>query len=192
MILRRFAAPLILIASLEPALAHTGDGANGFAHGFVHPIGGLDHVLAMVAVGLYAAMIGGRALWLIPAAFLGAMALGGVLGMIGYGLPYTEIGIAVSVILLGLAVAFRINLPTLAAMALAGLFAIFHGHAHGAEMPQTISGYEYAAGFLLATALLHGAGIAIGVVAAQSRWRVAQAVGAAMSLVGIALLASAV
>ena len=96
------------------------------------------------------------------------MALGGALGMAGYGLPYTEIGIAVSVIVLGLAIAFRISLPTLAAMALAGLFAIFHGHAHGAEMPQTISGYEYAAGFLLATALLHGAGIALGIFSADA------------------------
>src|ERR1700742_3769281 len=103
MILRRFAAPLILLASTGPVLAHTGHGASGFAQGFIHPLGGLDHVLAMVAVGLYAAMIGGRALWLIPAAFLGAMALGGALGVTGYGLPYTEIGIAVSVIVLGLA-----------------------------------------------------------------------------------------
>ena len=121
----------------------------------------------MVAIGLYAAMIGGRSLWLIPAAFLGAMAAGGALGMMGYGLPYTEIGIAVSVIVLGLAVAFRISLPTLAAMALAGLFAIFHGYTHGAEMPQTFSGYEYAAGFLLATATLHGAGIALGITLAK-------------------------
>ena len=114
----------------------------------MHPLGGLDHVLAMVAVGLYAALLGGRALWLVPGTFVAVMALGGALGMAGYALPYTEIGIALSVIVLGLAVALRISLPTLAAMALAGLFAIFHGHAHGAEMPQDLSGYEYAAGFL--------------------------------------------
>ena len=192
MILRRIAAPLILLASVGPAFAHTGHGASSFLQGFAHPLGGLDHVLAMVAVGLYAAMFGGRALWLVPAAFLGAMALGGALGVAGYGLPYTEIGIAVSVIVLGLAIAFRISLPALAAMALAGVFAIFHGHAHGAEMPQTISGYEYAAGFLLATALLHGAGIAFGVVGAKSQWRVAQAAGAAMALTGLVLLGSAI
>jgi urease accessory protein len=195
MFLRRIAAPLILLASASPALAHTGHGASGFVHGFSHPIGGLDHVLAMVAIGLYAAMLGGRALWLVPAAFLGAMAIGGALGMISYGLPYTETGIAVSVIVLGLAVAFRISLPTLAAMALAGLFAIFHGHAHGAEMPQTVSGYEYAAGFLLATALLHATGIAVGLIAGRltqrGGWRVAQAAGGAMALTGAVLLAAA-
>jgi len=192
MILRRFAALLILLASASPAFAHTGDGAASFLQGFTHPLGGLDHVLAMVAVGLYAAILGGRALWLLPAAFLSAMALGGALGVTGYGLPYAEIGIAVSVIALGLAIAFRISLPTVAAMALAGLFAIFHGHAHGTEMPQTISGYEYAAGFLLATALLHGAGIAFGVVGAKSHWRVAQAAGAAVALTGVVLLGSAI
>lgn len=192
MILRRIAAPLILLAFVNPAFAHTGHGASSFMHGLAHPPGGLDHVLAMVAVGLYAAMRGGRALWFIPAAFLGAMALGGVLGMMGFGLPYTEIGIAVSVIVLGLAVALRASLSTVGAMALAGLFAIFHGHAHGTEMPQPMSGYEYAAGFLLATAALHGAGIALGIVLERTRWRIAQAAGAAMALAGIVLLAAAV
>jgi urease accessory protein len=195
MILRRFAAPLILLASVSPASAHTGHGASSFLQGFVHPFGGLDHMLAMIAVGLYAAMLGGRALRLIPAAFLGAMAIGGVMGMAGYGLPYTEIGIAVSVIVLGLAVALRVSLPTLAAMALAGFFAVFHGHAHGAEMPQSISGYEYAAAFLLATALLHGVGVALGLTIgrlSERGWRVAQAAGGAMAIAGIVLLASAV
>jgi len=190
MILRRIPAMLILLASASPALAHNGHGANGLLQGFVHPLGGLDHMLAMVTVGLYAAMLGGRALWFVPAAFLGAMALGGALGAADYGLPYTETGIAVSVIVLGLAVALRINLPTLAGMALAGLFAIFHGHTHGAEMPGTISGYEYAAGFLLATALLHATGIAIGLVAARAAPRLAQAAGAAIAVAGIALLAN--
>ena len=191
MTFRRFAAPLILLASVSPAFAHTGHGASSFLQGLAHPLGGLDHMLAMVAVGLYAAMLGGRAMWLVPAAFLCAMALGGVMGMMGYELPYTEIGIAVSVVVLGLAVALRVSLPTLAAMALAGLFAVFHGHAHGAEMPQTISGYEYAAGFLLAAALLHAAGIALGIVLERARWRVAQAAGGAMALAGTVLLASA-
>jgi urease accessory protein len=194
MILRRVVAPLIVLASASPAIAHTGHGADGFMHGFAHPLGGIDHVLAMVTVGLYAGMLGGRALWLIPAAFLGAMAIGGVMGMTGYALPYTEIGIAGSVIGLGLAVALRINLPTLAATALAGLFAIFHGHAHGAEMPQSVSSYEYAAGFLLATALLHAIGIALGLTAGRlaerGGWRITQAAGAAITVAGIALLAN--
>jgi urease accessory protein len=197
-LVRRIAAPAtILVALTGSTLAHTGHGdTSGFAHGFNHPIGGLDHVLAMVAVGLYAAMLGGRALWLVPGTFVTVMALGGALGMAGYALPYTEIGIALSVIVLGLAVAFRIGVPTLAAMALVGLFAIFHGHAHGAEMPLDLSGYEYAAGFLLATALLHGAGIALGVAAGKlaehGGWRAAQAAGGAMALAGLALLVSAV
>ena len=190
----RRAAALILLLSASPAFAHTGHGADGFVHGFAHPLGGLDHVLAMVAVGLYAAMLGGRALWAVPAAFLGAMAIGGLIGTAGYALPYSEIGIAASVLVLGLAVAFRMGLPTLAAMALTGVFAIFHGHAHGAEMPQSISGYEYAAGFLLATALLHSIGIAVGLTAGRlaerGGWRIAQGAGAAIAVAGIALLAN--
>ena len=197
-LVRRIAAPAMILAAFTgTAFAHTGHGdTGGFLHGFSHPPSGLDHVLAMVAVGLYAAMIGGRALWAVPATFVGVMAIGAALGVAGYTLPYTEIAIALSVIVLGLAVAFRINIPTLAAMALAGLFAIFHGHAHGAEMPLDLSGYEYAAGFLLATALLHGAGIGLGLAAGslaeRGGWRAAQAAGGAMALAGVALLVSAV
>jgi len=191
----RVAAAAILVAIPGAALAHPGHDAGGFAHGLVHPLGGLDHVLTMVAVGLYAALPGGRALRLVPATFVGVMAIGGALGAAGYPLPYVETGIALSVIVLGLAVALRVSLPTLGAMALAGLFAIFHGHTHGAEMPLGVSGVTYAAGFMLATALLHGAGIAIGLVAGRLAehvgWRVAQAAGGAMALAGIALLANA-
>ena len=160
----------------------------------MHPLGGLDHVLAMVAVGLYAALLGGRALWLVPATFVTVMALGGAAGVAGYALPYTEIGIALSVVVLGVAVALRVSLPTLAAMALVGVFAVFHGHAHGAEMPQGLSGHEYAAGFLAATALLHGVGIAVGLgmgkLSELGGRRVAQAAGGAMALAGMALLVS--
>jgi len=149
----------------------------------------------MVAVGLYAALLGGRALWLVPATFVGVMAIGGAVGAAGYPLPYTEIGIALSVIVLGLAVALRASLPTLAAMALVGLFAIFHGHAHGAEMPADAAAVSYATGFMLATALLHGAGIAIGLAAGRlaerGGWRVAQVAGGAIALAGVALLAGA-
>ena len=190
----RIAAAAILVLLPGVALAHPGhDG--GFAHGVMHPLGGLDHVLAMVAVGLYAALLGGRALWLVPATFVGTMALGGALGAAGYPLPYTEVGIALSVVALGLAVALRVSLPTLAAMALVGAFAIFHGHAHGSEMPADASGFSYAAGFMLATALLHGAGIALGLAAGRlserGGRRVAQAAGGAMAVAGLALLANA-
>jgi urease accessory protein len=186
------AAAAVLIALTSAAAAHPGHVEAGFAHGFMHPLGGLDHVLTMVAVGLYAALLGRRALWLVPATFVVVMALGGAAGVAGYALPYTEIGIAASVVVLGLAVALRVSLPTLAAMALVGVFAVFHGHAHGAEMPQSLSGYEYAAGFLAATALLHGAGIAIGLgmgtLSELGGRRVAQAAGGAMALAGVAVL----
>lgn len=182
-------AAIMLVALPGAALAHTGAGdPSGFTHGFMHPLGGIDHMLAMVAVGLYAAMLGGRALWLVPAAFITAMAAGGTLGAAGYPLPHAEIGIGLSVVVLGLAVALRVSLPALAAMALAGAFAIFHGHAHGAEMPADMSGMTYAAGFLLATALLHGAGIALGRVSAYPAPRLIQAAGGAMTLAGILLL----
>ena len=191
----RIAAAAILVLLPGAALAHPGHDAGGFAHGVMHPLGGLDHVLAMVAVGLYAALLGGRALWLVPATFVGVMAIGGALGAAGYPLPYTEIGIALSVIVLGLAVALRASLPTLAAMALAGLFAIFHGHAHGAEMPADAAAVSYATGFMLATALLHGAGIAIGLAAGRlaerGGWHVARVAGGAIALAGVALLAGA-
>ncbi len=192
LVARIAAAAAALLALSGAALAHSGAGVtSSFAHGFVHPIGGIDHVLAMVAVGLYAALLGGRALWLVPATFVGAMAAGGALGMAGLALPYGEIGIALSVIALGLAVALRISLPTLTATTLAGLFAIFHGHAHGAEMPDA-SGLAYAAGFMLATALLHGVGIALGLAAGRlserGGWRAAQAAGGAMALAGGAIL----
>jgi urease accessory protein len=190
-------AAAALITLTGSAFAHTGHGdTGGFVHGFMHPLGGLDHVLAMVAVGLYATMIGGRALWLMPLTFIGVMTLGGALGASGIVDPFVEIGIAMSVIVLGLAVALRVNLPTITAIALVGLFAIFHGHAHGAEMPRDVSGYAYAAGFMLATALLHCAGIALGLLAgslaARGGWRVAQAAGGATALAGVAILAGAI
>jgi len=190
----RIAAIAAFVLVPGVALAHPGHGDAGFTHGFAHPLSGLDHVLAMLAVGLYAALLGGRALWLVPASFVAMMAVGGALGMAGIALPYTEAAIALSVIVLGLAVALRVSLPTLVAMALVGTFAVFHGHAHGAEMPQAASGYAFAAGFVLATALLHGVGIALGLAAAKladhGGWRAAQLAGGAMALAGVALLTS--
>src|SRR3954447_25676121 len=118
----------LLLASTA-SHAHAGvAAATGFTHGFLHPVGGLDHVLVMVAVGLFAVHLGGRALWLVPLSFVSMTAVGGIVGMAGFGLPFVEIGIALSVIVLGAAVAFSLHLPTVAAMGLVGLFAIFHGH----------------------------------------------------------------
>jgi urease accessory protein len=185
---------LTLAGALLPtaALAHTGIGvAGGFAHGFWHPIGGLDHVLAMVAVGAFAVRLGGRAVWLVPTAFVAMMAVGGLAGMERIQLPFVETGIALSVVVLGLAVALQWKLPVAAASALVGLFAIFHGHAHGSEMPVDASGLAYAVGFMLATASLHVTGIGLGLavcrIGARSRLAL-QASGCAMALAGAALL----
>jgi len=184
----------LLTVAATAAEAHTGVGTvNGLAYGFAHPLGGVDHVLVMVAVGLFAAHLGGRALWLAPLAFVSMMVVGGAFGMAGVGLPFVEIGIGLSVVILGLAVASGLHLPTAGAMALVGFFAMFHGHAHGAEMPETASGLAYAAGFVLATASLHvlgiGLGLAIGRMGEAFGQRALQVTGSAIALAGIAVLA---
>jgi urease accessory protein len=158
----------------------------------MHPVSGIDHVLAMLAVGLFAAHLGGRALWLVPLSFVAVMACGGVLGMAGIGLPYVEIAIGLSVVVLGIVVATRVHPPVAIAMALVGCFAIFHGYAHGTDMPQTASGLAYGAGFVIATALLHAIGIGLGILIGEAGRRysrtIAQIVGGAMALAGIAIL----
>jgi urease accessory protein len=175
------------------AYAHVGAGSpSGFTYGFLHPIGGLDHVLAMVAVGILAANLGGRALWAVPATFVAVMAFGGFLGVQQIGLPFVEIGIALSVVMFGLLVALRINWPVSAAMALVAIFAVFHGHAHGTEMPLETSGTAYAAGFMIATALLHVTGILAGFALQKADslyWhRTAQVSGSMMAIAGAGLL----
>jgi urease accessory protein len=176
------------------AFAHTGLGdTSGFAHGMAHPVSGLDHVLAMIAVGVFAYQLGGRALWLVPGTFVFLMAGGGALGMAGISVPYVETGIALSVIVLGAIIALGVRAPVAIAMAIVGVFAIFHGHAHGAEMPADASGAAFAAGFMLATALLHGTGLALGFAigrAGEIRGPlVVRAAGAMTALAGVGLLA---
>lgn len=196
--LRLAAASLALVAVAVPTIAsaHPGhEGAPGFVHGFLHPLGGLDHILAMVAVGLFAARLGGRALWLVPASFVGAMAVAGVAGMSGFALPYVEAGIALSILVLGAAIALEMTMPVAAAMGLVAFFAVFHGYAHGVEMPETVSGLAYGAGFVAATAALHGLGIGLGLGIGRgsevvSR-RVLQVGGGVAALAGAALLAGA-
>lgn len=178
------------------AYAHVGVGdTHGLAHGFLHPMSGVDHVLAMVAVGVLAAQLGGRALWAVPCAFVGMMIVGGALGMYGVAVPFVETGIGLSVVALGLAVAFGFSLPVVAATTLVGFFAIFHGHAHGAEMPDTSSGLSYGAGFVLATAILHIAGVALGLAVGKGETtygrRITQVAGGAMALAGVAILGGA-
>jgi urease accessory protein len=196
--LPRFSMPKVLLAlfvTLTPslALAHVGVGeTSGVAYGFMHPVSGFDHILAMVAVGLFAAHLGGRALWLVPLSFVAMMAFGGVLGMAGIGLAYVEVAIGLSVVVLGIIVAARVNPPAAIAMALVGFFAIFHGHAHGAEMPETASGLAYGVGFILATALLHAIGIGVGILIGKAGQRysrtISQIAGGAMALAEIAIL----
>lgn len=176
------------------ALAHTGAGdTHGVVHGFMHPVTGLDHVLAMVAVGILAALLGGRAIWLVPASFVALAAVGGLLGVQGVPAPFVEFGISASVILLGLAIALQARLPLGWTVGLVGLFGLYHGYAHGAEMPADASGFAYGAGFLAATAMLHIAGIGLGLgiahMARRSATRFAQAGGTAIALAGIVLLA---
>jgi urease accessory protein len=174
------------------AFAHTGVGdAHGFLYGFMHPVGGLDHVLAMLAVGLFAAMLGGRALWLVPAAFVAMMGVGGLAGINGVELPFVELGIAASVIAIGAAVALRLETPTAMAMGLVGFFAIFHGFAHGVEMPADASGVNYAIGFMLATGILHAVGIGLAVTTGKLAARsdlLVRAGGGAMALAGVGIL----
>jgi urease accessory protein len=163
--MKRLVQLALLALCLVPteALAHVGVGStSGFMHGFMHPLSGLDHQLAMILVGILAYQLGGRALWLVPLTFVSVMAFGGFLGVMGVPVPFVEMSIALSVILLGAIVAFGVKAPVAGAMAVVGLFAIFHGHAHGSEMPLDTSGFEYAVGFMMATALLHAIGIGIG------------------------------
>jgi urease accessory protein len=185
----------ILLAVLPTAaLAHAGGAeAHGFVHGFAHPVGGLDHVLAMLAVGVFAFVLGGRALWLVPLSFVGMMAAGFLLGLAGLELPFVELGIALSVVVIGAAAASGKPMPVVGAMALVGIFAVFHGHAHGAEMPADASGLTYALGFMLATASLHAAGIfgALGIAKLVGRHGrpAAQLAGGLFALGGLGVLA---
>jgi urease accessory protein len=161
-------ATIFASAAATPALAHVGLGDHaGFMRGFLHPIVGLDHVLAMVAVGVFAAQLGGRALWLLPPSFIGTMVAGGVMGFTGIDVPFVEIAIVVSVLVLGALIALDAKLPVVLAMAIVGGFAIFHGHAHGTELPSGSAPQDYAMGFVLATALLHAAGAGLGVALAR-------------------------
>jgi urease accessory protein len=186
---------LALAAAALPAVAyaHTGVGETaGLVHGFSHPISGLDHILAMVMVGVLAFQLGGRALWAVPATFVLVMAFGGALGIAGVDLPFVEAGIALSVIVLGAVVALDIRASTAVAMAIVGLFAVFHGHAHGAEMPENAAGAAYAAGFMIATALLHAVGLGVGFLIARFGERqgafVVRTAGGLAAVAGLGLL----
>ena len=171
------------------ALAHTGTGeAAGFIHGLNHPISGADHLLAMLAVGLWATQIGGRALWVVPCTFVGVMILGGALGFYGVPILFIEEGIAVSVLILGIFVASAFQLPPLYSAIIVGSFALFHGHAHGAEMPASMGAGLYTVGFASVTAMLHVAGIGLGILMQKTHLQmVTRIAGGAVALSGIYL-----
>jgi len=171
------------------AYAHVGvDETNGFLHGLAHPVSGLDHVCAMLAVGLWAAQMGGRSVWAVPLTFVVVMAFGGILPLFGISLPFVEQGIVLSVLWLGVLIAASIHLPLWLSSGMVGLFALWHGHAHGAEMPESVSGVGYALGFMLSTSLLHISGIAFGLgMQRLSHERLVHATGAGIALCGVYL-----
>jgi urease accessory protein len=168
-----------------------GEQGAGFAAGILHPLSGLDHLLAMLAVGIWAAQLGGRAVWAVPAAFVGAMLAGGLLAIAGIALPLVEPGILGSVMLFGLLIAMAARVPTALGMAIVGLFALFHGHAHGTELPHAANPALYAAGFVIATATLHAAGLVLAFLTARVAPKMAVRVaGGAIAATGVALVAA--
>ncbi|TXH49093.1 MAG: HupE/UreJ family protein [Burkholderiaceae bacterium] len=190
----RTLALLAALALLAPlAQAHEGPGlAGGFASGFAHPMLGWDHVVAMLAVGLWGAFLGAPALWLLPVIFPLVMAAGGALGVLGVPLPAVEIGIAVSAIALGGVVAGALRPPLGVAALLVAVFAVFHGHAHGTELPQAASPIAYSLGFVIATGLLHLAGIGLGLPTRWPAGRVAvRGLGAGIAALGVVFLSRA-
>jgi len=189
--LRTIALTLFTISiSAVAASAHVEGGlAGGFTSGFAHPLLGPDHIAAMVAVGLWGAFLGAPAIWLLPIVFPLVMALGGVLGILGVPLPGVEIGIAVSAVVLGLMVALAVKPRLAVAAVIVGAFAIFHGFAHGAELPDGSDAVAYSAGFVIATGFLHLCGIAIGLLARWPAGRIAVRVtGSAIAIAGLVFL----
>jgi urease accessory protein len=183
-------AALLLACTLARAHADAADATGGFLAGFLHPLFGWDHVVAMVAVGLWGAFLGAPAIWVLPVVFPLVMALGGVLGVLGVPIPAVETGIALSAIVLGAMVALAARPPLPVAALLVGAFAVFHGHAHGTELSSAASPLVFSLGFMLATGLLHAAGIAFGLLVRWPAGRLAvRSLGAGISLVGGAFLA---
>ena len=186
------AVGLAAFATADAALAHTfgGAGGGGFGAGFGHPLGGLDHVLAMLGVGVWAAQTGGRAVWLVPASFVAMVALGGVAAVTGVALPMVELGIVGSVVVVGALIAFGARLPVVLGMGVVGALALFHGHAHGTGMPLAAAPALYGLGFVVATAMLHAAGIGLAVaVTRRLDFGFVRVGGAGMMAAGLVLLA---
>jgi urease accessory protein len=184
----------VLVLAGRPAFAHIVDGSatGGFAGGFAHPLFGLDHVVAMVAVGLWGAFLGPPAIWLLPITFPMVMALGGAIAILGVPVPGVEIGIALSAIVLGGMITVAARPPLIIAALIVGAFAIFHGHAHGAELPPGTDAVAFSVGFVMATGLLHLTGIAFGLLTRWPAGRVGvRTAGVGISLVGALFLSKA-
>jgi urease accessory protein len=181
---------LTTVLAARPLFAHeTGDLAGGLVSGFTHPLFGLDHVVAMVAVGLWGGQLKQPAMWLLPVTFPIVMAIGGMLGARGVPLPAVEVGIAVSAIVLGVMVAANVKPPLWVAAMVVGAFAVFHGHAHGTELPESATPLAYGAGFVVSTGLLHATGIAIGLLVAwPAGEKVVRTCGAVISCIGVYFL----
>jgi len=181
----------LLLISSAPAFAHADPASlqGAFMSGFMHPISGLDHVVAMVAVGLWGAFLGKPAIWILPITFPLVMAFGGALGVAGVPIPYVETGVALSGVVLGLAVLLALRPPMWVAAVIVGIFAIFHGYAHGVELPKAANPLIYSIGFVIATGLLHLAGIAIGELKRLALGEVVVRTGGAIiSLIGLGFL----
>lgn len=183
---------LMLMVFVLPstASAHTATGAvGGFLSGFQHPLTGLDHIVAMVAVGLWGAFLGGRAMWTLPVVFPVVMAMGGAMGVLDVPLPGVETGIALSGVVLGAMVALAAKPPLWVAAVIVGIFAIFHGYAHGTELPESANAMTFAIGFVISTGLLHLGGIAFGLLVKWPWGQMAvRAGGVAIALVGFGFL----
>lgn len=181
---RLFLTLLLTGAAASPAFAHLDPVAHGsLGAGFSHPLTGADHLLAMVAVGLWASLIGGRALWAVPAAFVAAMSVGFLAALGGLGLPFVEPVIAASVVVIGLLAMVALQVPAAVGMAVVGFFALFHGYAHGLELGGA-SGLSFMAGFAAATALLHGAGVALGLGLGGRAGRIAARIAGGLAALG--------
>lgn len=184
------AIALAYFSTAIPALAHSAEGyGGGFIAGFSHPILGWDHVAAMVAVGLWGAFLGAPAIWILPVVFPLVMAFGAVAGILGIPVPAIEIGIALSAVVLGSMIVFALKPPIWVSAVIVGVFAIFHGYAHGTELPATANAFAFAVGFVISTGLLHLAGIAFGLLIRWPAGRVAvRGVGGLIAVAGIAFL----
>ncbi|MBI1175489.1 MAG: protein hupE [Sideroxydans sp.] len=186
----KFLASCLLLAASSSAFAHPGHDVSGLAAGLMHPFSGLDHLLAMVAVGLWAAQGGGRKVWLLPVTFMSMLAAGAGVAMHWQALPLVEAGIAASVLALGLLTALSLRLPVILSVAITALFGLLHGYAHGLELPESAAPLAYALGFLAATATLHLGGIAVGIATQKRHAVLARALGVAIAASGAYLLAA--